>query len=391
MSTSTSTTRAYAITAEAVAREAERAGGDFDNVDVSSIIKLDELQLRAVGAHDVKLKILAASAEHNVGHAALADTVNITASRGGKIYPGNSAVGEVMEIGSDVTRFKVGDIVLTHCNGEADAYGYPLRIWGYDQPDSIGWYSEAAVVGDWQLVQAPLQCGLSLWEMAALPLRAPTAYHLWRRAIGMFRVKVAREQKAVLNALSFGGGVGELFLMLAKAEGHNAYFCSGSPERRAALEKLGIIPIDQQAFNRFKGKDDVKAFNKECKKLTGDEGMHLICDMLRGPVFEAGLAVAGRCAVNVSAGWQLSQVVTYNSTLMSVKQVTIDHTHYETITGVAAATELYGKVFKPTVHKEIYAFEDLPRCMAEMVKNTQTGIPIIRIAKELPAKVRELV
>ncbi len=386
-----SKTRAYAITADAVAREAERAGGDYDKVDVAKIIKLDELELRALGPRDVKLKILAASAEHNVGHAALADTVNITAARGGKIYPGNSAVGEVMEVGPEVTRFKQGDIVLTHCNGEPDAYGYPLRIWGYDMPDSIGWYSEAAVVGDWQLVQAPLDCGLSLWEIAALPLRAPTAYHLWRRAIGIFRVKVPREQRAVVNAMSFGGGVGELFLMLAKAEGHNAYFCSGSPERRAALEKLGITGIDQKAFNRFKGKDDIKAFNKECKRLTNDEGMHLVCDMLRGPVFDAGLAVAARCGVNLSAGWQLSQVVTYNSTLMSVKQVTIDHTHYETITGVAAATELYGKVFKPTVHKEVYAFEDLPRCMAEMVKNVQTGIPIIRIARELPAKVAGIV
>jgi NADPH:quinone reductase-like Zn-dependent oxidoreductase len=386
-----SKTRAYAITAEAVAHEAERSGGDFDNVDVSKIIKLDELELRALGPSDVRLKILAASAEHNVGHAALADTVNITAARGGKIYPGNSAVGEVVEVGPEVTRFKAGDIVLTHCNGEPDGYGFPLRIWAYDQPDSIGWYAEAAVVGDWQLVHAPLACGLSLWEMAALPLRAPTAYHLWRRAIGMFRVKITREQRAIVNALAFGGGVGELFLMLAKAQGHNAFFCSGSPERRAALEKLGIVGIDQKAFNRFKGKDDVKAFNKECKKLTADEGMHLVCDMLRGPVFDAGLAVSARCGVNVSAGWQLSQVVTYNTTLMSVKQVTIDHTHYETLTGVTAATELYGKVFKPTVHKEIYAFEDLPRCMAEMVKNVQTGIPIIRVAKELPAKVRSLV
>jgi crotonyl-CoA carboxylase/reductase len=382
--------RAYAITAEAVAREAERAGGDYDKVDVSKIIKLDELELPALGPRDVKLKILAASAEHNVGHAALADTVNITAARGGKIYPGNSALGEVTEVGRDVSRVKPGDIVLTHCNGEPDANGFPLRIWAYDKPDSIGWYGEAAVVGDWQVVPAPLACGLNLWEMAALPLRAPTAYHLWRRAIGMFRVKLSREQRAVVNVLSFGGGVGELFLMLAKAEGHNAFFCSGSPERRAALEKLGIVGIDQKAFNRFKSKDDIKAFNKECKTLTADEGMHLVCDMLRGPVFDAGLAVSARCGVNVSAGWQLSQVVTYNSTLMSVKQVTIDHMHYETIIGVGAATELYGKVFKPTVHKEIYAFEDLPRCMEEMVKNVQTGIPVIRIAKELPAKVRAL-
>jgi hypothetical protein len=75
---------------------------------------------------------------------------------------------------------------------------------------------------------------------------------------------------------------------------------------------------------------------------------------------------------------------------MSVKQVTIDHTHYETPIGCAAATELYGRVFKPTVHKEIYSFEDLPRCMSEMHDNVQTGIPIIRVAKDMPEKVKKL-
>lgn len=385
-----SKTRAYSITTDAIAKEAERAGGDVTKVDVSRIIALDELTLRPMGSKDVRLKILAASAEHNIDHAATADTVNIAQARGGKMFPGNSAVGEVIEAGAEVKNVKVGDIVVTNCNGESDANGYPLRIWGYDQPDSVGWYSEEAVVCDWQVGKVALDCGLNLWEIAALPLRAPTAYHLWRRAIGIYRVKVAREQRAVLNVLSFGGGVGELFLMLAKAEGHNAFFCAGSPERRAALEKQGIKGIDQKAFNRFKTKDDVKAFGKACKQLTGDENMHIVCDMLRGPVFDAGLSVAARCGVNVSAGWQLSQVVTYNTTIMSVKQVTIDHTHYETVTGCAAATELYGNVFKPTVHKEIYSFEDLPRCMSEMHHNTQTGIPIIRVAKDMPANVKAL-
>ena len=289
-----------------------------------------------------------------------------------------------------MTRFKPGDVVLTHCNGEPDAYGYPLRIWAYDQPDSIGWYAEEAVVGDWQLITAPLDCGLNLWEIAALPLRAPTAYHLWRRAEAIFRLKVAREHLATLNVLGFGGGVSELFLMLARSEGHKAFFCSGSPERRAALAEQGIVGIDQKAFNRFKGRDDVRAFSGEVKKLTGGVGMHIVCDMLRGPVFGAGLAVASREGVNVSAGWQLDKNVAYDSAGASVKQITIDHTHYETVIGCAAATELYGSVFKPTIHKEIYAFEDLPRAMHEMFLNIQTGIPIIRVAKEMPASLKTL-
>jgi NADPH:quinone reductase-like Zn-dependent oxidoreductase len=386
-----SKTRAYSISSSDVLKERERVGNDLNKVDAANVFKLDELELRDVGPHDVKLKILAVSAEHNIDHAVLADTINIADTRGGKIYPGNSAVGEVTAVGKEVTRFKSGDIVLTHCNGEPDKFGYPLRIWAYDQPDSIGWYAEEAVVEDWQIIQAPLQCGLSLWEIAALPLRAPTAYHLWRRALGIYRVKISRERQAVLNVLSFGGGVGECFLMLAKAEGHNAFFCAGSAERRDALEKLGIKGIDQKAFNRFKTKDDVKAFAKTCKELTAGENMHLVCDMLRGPVFEAGLAAAARGGVNVSAGWQLSQVVTYNTTVQSAKQVTIDHTHYESPEGCAAATELYGKVFKPTVHKEIYAFEDFPRCIREMHENTHTGIPIVRVARQMPEKLKSLV
>ncbi len=379
--------KAYAITADAVAAERARVNDDLDKVDISRVVALDTLELPEVGPTDVHLRILAVSAEHNVDHAALADTVNITQLRGGKIYPGNSAVGEVLAVGREVTRFKPGDIAVTHCIGEPDPYGYPLRIWAYDQPESTGWYGEEAVVGEWQLIAAPLDCGLSFWEIAALPLRAPTAYHLWRRAYGIYRVKVPREHRATINVLGFGGGVSELFLMLAKHEGHNAYFCSGSPERRAALEELGITGIDQKAFNRFASRDDVKAFSGQVKKLTGGVGMHVVCDMLRGPVFPAGVACAAREGVNVSAGWQLSKSIQYDSAGASVKQLTLDHTHYETLIGCTAATELYGTVFKPTIHKEIYAFEDLPRAMHEMHLNTQTGIPIIRVANDLPASV----
>jgi crotonyl-CoA carboxylase/reductase len=385
-----STTRAYCITAEAIAQEQKRVGGETSQIDVSRVIRLDDLELAPVGPRDVHLKILAVSGEHNVDHAAIADTVNIADSRGGKIYPGNSAVGEVIGVGAQVEKFKVGDVVITHCNGAPDRFGFPQRIWAYDADDSIGWYAEEAVVGDWQIVLAPLDCGLSLWEMAALPLRAPTAYHLWRRALGIYRLKVPRERQAVLNVLGFGGGVSELFLMLARSEGHNAFFCSGSPERRAALEKFGVVGIDQQAFNRFASRDDVRAFRGEVRKLTSGEDMHIVCDMMRGPLFDAGLVVAARQGVNVSAGWQLSQKVSYNSTLMSVKQVTLDHIHYETIEGVEAATELYGRVFKPTIHSEIYAFEDLPRAMNEMQLNTVTGIPIVRVAKDLPESVASI-
>lgn len=382
---------AYSISVDSIAAERARVEDDLDKFDVSRTIKLDTLELAEPGPRDVRLRILAISAEHNVDHAALADTLNIAEVRGGKIYPGNSAIGEVLSVGSAVDRYKPGDIVITHCNGEPDAFGYPLRIWAYDQPDSIGWYAKEAVVGDWQIIPAPLDCGLNLWEIAALPLRAPTAHHLWRRAVGIFRIKISEKDLPNLNVLGFGGGVSELFLMLAKHHGHRAIFCSGSPDRRAHLEKLGVESIDQKKFNRFAGRDDVKNFSKEVKKLTDGVGAHLVCDMMRGPVFPAGLACMARQGVNVSAGWQLEKKISYDSAGLSVRQITLDHTHFETVEGSEAATRLYGVVFKPTVHREIYAWEDLPRALEEMHQNTQTGIPIVRVADEMPDAVKSLI
>src|SRR5512144_1343195 len=203
--------RAVSMSATDIAAGRERTGGDHDKFDFANVLKLDTVQLRPMGPGDVHLKILAVSAEHNVDHAILADTINIAEARGGKIYPGNSALGEVLAVGPDVKSVKPGDIVVTHCNGDPDLYGFPLRIWAYDQPESIGWYGEEAMVGEWQVIKDPIDCGLNLWEMAALPLRAPTAYHLWRRALGIYRINVGRGQRSVLNVLGFGGGVSELF------------------------------------------------------------------------------------------------------------------------------------------------------------------------------------
>ena len=131
---------AYSITTEAIAAEKERVDKTQADFDVANVLTLDTLDLRPLGPTDVRMKILAVSAEHNIDHAVTADTINIADARGGKIYPGNSATGEVLAVGERVRRFKPGDVVLTHCNGEPDDYGFPQRIWAYDKPDSCGWY-----------------------------------------------------------------------------------------------------------------------------------------------------------------------------------------------------------------------------------------------------------
>ena len=73
---------AFSITAEAIAEERARVGDDLDRFDIGRVIKKDELELRSLGPQDLHLRILAVSVEHNVDHAALADTTNIAEARG---------------------------------------------------------------------------------------------------------------------------------------------------------------------------------------------------------------------------------------------------------------------------------------------------------------------
>lgn len=383
-------TRAYFITADAIARERERVAGDLRRFDVHRVVELRSRQLPRPGPDEVRVRVLAVSAEHNVLHAAMADTVNIVQLRGGEITPGNCFSAEVLETGGRVTAFRPGDIVVCGGTSSTDPFGYPVHIPGYDLPRSFGCYAEETIVHERELRLAPLDCGLDLWQLTASPLRACTAYHLWRRSEGMFRVKVPAEKLARLNVLAFGGGTSEFFLMLARSEGHRAFYCSANAERSKAMAEYGVEVIDQRPFNRFASDDDVRAFARTAKRATRGVGMHVVCDMFRGPVFRAGIACAAREGVNVSAGWQLDTQVTYNSAALSIQQVTIDHVHGETIDGTGASLELLGNVFRPTVHPEIYPFEHLPRALDELYRNVQTGLPVVRVAESMPGAVAHM-
>jgi len=382
--------KAYVIRASAIAAEHERVGSSREKFEVERVVEMRDAPLAALGQRDVHVRVLAVSVEHNVVHAALADTFNIVAARGGEIQPGNCFAGEVVAVGGDVQRFRTGDVVLSCANPENDPFGYPLRAWAYDQPNSLGCYAEEIVVSERQLAPAPLECGLTLWQLAAAPLRAASAHHLWRRGEAIFRAKVPREKLARLNVLAFGGGVSEFFLMLARSEGHRAFYCAANPKRRERLEKMGIETLDQSEFGRFERPEDVRAFGRTARRRTDGAGMHVVCDMFRGPVFAAGLAVLSRQGVDVSSGWQLARDVTYNSAALSLRQITIDHAHFETVDGCATSLSLLGTVFRPLVHDEIYPFEALPRALSELHRNTLDGIPVVRVAGRLPESVRAI-
>ncbi|ANB10481.1 NADPH:quinone oxidoreductase [Streptomyces ambofaciens] len=106
---------------------------------------------------------------------------------------GNDLAGVVVEVGSDVTRFAVGD----------EVYARPDK-------DRIGTFAELIAVHENDL--APKPAGLTMVEAASLPLVALTS---WQALVE--RAQVQPGQKVLIHGGS--GGVGTVALQLARRLG----------------------------------------------------------------------------------------------------------------------------------------------------------------------------
>ncbi len=174
--------------------------------------------------------------------------------KGASDLPGLEVAGEVVAIGSEVTRWKVGDRVcaLTPGGGYAE---YCLTPAGH---------------------ALPVPSGFSMAEAAALPETFFTVWHNVFQRGGL---------KAGERFLVHGGssGIGTTAIQLAKAFGAEVFVTAGSEEKCEACRALGA----DHAIN-YKEAD----FVEETKKLTDGEGIDLILDMVGGDYVSRNYAAA---------------------------------------------------------------------------------------------------
>ncbi|MFJ3485929.1 NAD(P)H-quinone oxidoreductase [Pseudomonas sp. NPDC090202] len=164
---------------------------------------------------------------------------------GASDIPGLEISGEIVQTGSDVTRFNVGDQVIALVPG--------------------GGYAEYAVVDERTTVNLPH--GLSMVEAAALPETFMTVWvNLFQRG----------QCKAGESVLIHGGasGIGTTATMLAKALGAaNIFTTVANPEQQAASLALGA----DTAIN-YNEEDFVKAVLDG----TDQQGVDVIVDIIAG-------------------------------------------------------------------------------------------------------------
>jgi NADPH2:quinone reductase len=178
---------------------------------------------------------------------------------GASDLPGLEVAGEVVAVGSNAKKHKVGDKVMSLVAG--------------------GGYAQYCIAQDAQAIAVP--ANLSMREAGATPETLMTVWHNVFERGGL---------KAGETLLIHGGssGIGTMAIQLAKAFGARAIVTVGSQDKADACIKLGA----DHAIN-YKTQD----FVAEVKTATGGKGCEVILDMVGGDYVERNYdaaAVDGR-------------------------------------------------------------------------------------------------
>ena len=226
---------------------------------------LNEMQIerREVTPTDIEIEILFCGVCHSDLHTARNDW-------GGTKYPsvpGHEIIGRITKIGSEVTKFKVGDLAGVGClvdsckecesckqdleqyclNGSTGTYnGADKHLQGH----TFGGYSEKVVVTEDFVLKIPEN--LDLKAVAPLLCAGITTWSPLRH----WNVK-AGDKVAIIGL----GGLGHMGIKLAKALGAEVTLFSRSPDKIQDALDLGadsvVISTYENEMNAVKGKFDL--------------------------------------------------------------------------------------------------------------------------------------
>jgi putative PIG3 family NAD(P)H quinone oxidoreductase len=178
---------------------------------------------------------------------------------GASDIPGLEVAGTIVEVGTDVTLWRLGDKVCALVTG--------------------GGYAEFCVAPAPQCL--PIPRGLDLPTAAAIP---ETFFTVWTNVFERGRLQPGE------SILVHGGssGIGTTAIQLARARGSRVFTTAGSAEKCAACEQLGA----ERCIN-YRETDFVVAV----RELTGRKGVDVVLDIIGGDYVPRNielLAVDGR-------------------------------------------------------------------------------------------------
>ena len=339
------------------------------------------------GPGEVLVLVMAAGVNYNGIWAGLGKPVSILdVTKKDFHIAGSDASGVVWKLGAGVTRWKVGDEVVLHCNvtcGQCGACnGFdPMacedqKIWGYETP--YGSFAQFTLVQAQQLLKKPPQLS---WEVAAsYGLVYFTAY---RMLVDRARVRPGE------NVLIWGasGGLGIFAVQITKLLGATAVGIVSSPAKGELARSVGCDHImyrdeypdlpyhPNETPERTKARmEATKKFGKKFWELIGErKGPDVVFEHVGQETFPTSVFLANRMGRIVICGATSGFQLNFDVRHLWMRQKSILGSHFANAEQCQRANELVhqGKV-KPVL-TETFEYARIPEAHDLMYRNRHMG------------------
>ena len=349
-------------------------------------MQVEVVDTPTIDSHEVLVLVMAAGVNYNGVWAALGKPISVfDVHKSDYHIAGSDAAGVVWAVGRKVTRWKVGDEVVVHCNqddgddeecnGGDPMFSASQRIWGYETPD--GSFAQFTRVQAQQVMPRPRH--LTWEESGCYILTLATAY----RMLFGHRPHILRPGHNVL-VWGAAGGLGSMATQLIATAGANAIAVISDDDKRDFVASLGAkgainrkefdcwgqLPDvdDSEAYGVYAKK--VRAFGKAIWAFTGKgTDVDFVFEHPGEQTFPVSCFVVKRGGMVVFCAGTTGYNLTLDARFVWMRQKRIQGSHFANLKQAAQANRLVIERRIDPCMSEVFAWEDIPRAHAKMFAN----------------------
>ncbi len=347
--------------------------------------QLEVVDTPEVDSHEVLVLVMAAGVNYNGIWAGLGQPISpFDVHKAPFHIAGSDASGIVWKVGDKVTRWKVGDEVVVHCNqddgddeecnGGDPMFSPSQPIWGYETPD--GSFAQFTAVQSQQLMPRPRH--LTWEESACYTLTLATAY---RMLFGHAPHVIQPGQHVLVWGAS--GGLGSFAIQLAHAAGAHAIGVISDESKRDFVMSLGAKGvINRKDFNCWgqlptvNGPEfsnymkEVRRFGKAIWAFTGKgQDVDMVFEHPGESTFPVSCFVAKRGGMVVFCAGTTGFNLTFDARFVWMRQKRIQGSHFANLMQASAANKLVIERRIDPCMSEVFGFEEIPLAHEKMLNN----------------------
>jgi NADPH:quinone reductase-like Zn-dependent oxidoreductase len=269
------------------------------NKDPTKVVKIEDIDVPKIKANEVLIKVESASYNYNDLWAIWGEPVKTPLPH----ISGSDVAGTVVEIGEDVSKFKVGDRVVSHsnmscriceqCTAGREYDCKDRNIWGFQTGPLWGGFAQYTHLPEVNVAKLPEN--VSFEDAAAISMVGMTAWHM---LVGRARI-IPGQTVLIMGGTS---GVGMMGIQIAKLYNCNVIATAGNQQKMDKCLELGA---DNVVNHREAD------WNKKVREITKKEGVDVVFEHIGKNVFPQEVSLLKMGGTLVATG----ATTGYDSTL----------------------------------------------------------------------------